>query len=385
MKNREIIIILWWTWFVWRAITEKFLDSWFFVIIFSKQVNRIKCKEKLLSHSFEEKKLEKYIEEKKLFFAYNIDFSTNKVLNFEFEEFLKENNLNCLNIAWIINLISETSWDKKEIISSNIWTINNILVFIKRLKKINEKILFINMWSVAERNKWYFLAPYEKTKKIIKGKVFNSWLCDYHLVASYIRWKWETKMKNASEKIFDKIKISKKWMYSNYISIIDVDELAKNLFNIIFDLKLLSWNKNIEINFTNWELSFWEIIETLVWKSSEKFYLNWVTETLFLKLNYFLIKIFFRNNQFLTRLWKIWYLSTKSYSFQKKYSSLLSVWTESDLNELEKNINFNKMNIWESIIYFSVKYLKIYYFNFKSKKDLKNIIKKSKYESNNNW
>jgi hypothetical protein len=46
-------------------------------------------------------------------------------------------------------------------------------------------------------------------------------------------------MKQVAKEVFNKIKISRKWMYSNYISIIDVDELAGSIFKIIFDFKIL--------------------------------------------------------------------------------------------------------------------------------------------------
>ena len=121
------------------------------------------------------------------------------------------------------------------------------------------------MGSVAEKRMEKNLPPYELAKKIVREEIYESGLCDFHFVAHYVKGKGEQKMKLAAPFLWSKLKISYKWLFGFKVSIIDVDDLAEIIYHLLEVVKIPPReHKPIEINVTNGELLFGEMIKNLL-------------------------------------------------------------------------------------------------------------------------
>jgi len=252
--------------FVGRAVAEEYLRNGWCVVITTRSKEIEDAKDKLISHGFNKHDLEKLIKNKRLLFALNVDLIDKKWSQVNnWLELLRNLDVPFLSILRIINLVGETSKSADEILKSNVEVLDNIFVLIKYLKCQNKELIFCNIGSTAEKRMGDNLPPYEKAKKIARQKIEKSNLCDYHFVVNYIKGRGEKKMKLAAPYLWNKLKFSHKWFFGFQVSIIDVDDLAKVFYSIPGMIKDFHFKqKPIEINVTNGELLFGEMMKNLL-------------------------------------------------------------------------------------------------------------------------
>lgn len=266
MNEMKTALILGGAGFVGRAVVEKYLKSNWRVIAPTRTGSEDGVKNKLELHGFDKNSLEKFIFNKSLLFAFGIDLTDKKWFQSDsWLRFFDELYITISSILRIINLVGETSKSADEILKSNIHTLESIFTLVQVIKSQNKDALFINMGSVAERKIGKNLPPYEYTKKIARKKIDESNLCDFHFIAHYIKGKGERKMKLAAPILWDKLKFARGWLFSFKVSVIDVDDLAGIIYHLLEVIKIPSQkSKTIEINVTNGELLFGEMVKNLL-------------------------------------------------------------------------------------------------------------------------
>ncbi len=266
MNKIKTLLLFGGTGFIGRAVTEEYLKNNWRIIIFTRSNNTNEAKKKLILHGFDKCRLEEFIKNNLVLFITNIDLIDKKWSQINnWLRLFNKLNVSIPSIFHIINLIGETSGSINEILRSNTETLNNIFVLVEYLKYENKKIIFCNMGSTAEKKQSKNLSPYEKAKMIARQKIEKSNLCDYHFIANYIKGKGEQKMKSVATYLWNKLRFSNKWLFGFKIGIVDVDDLAEIIYYVPETIKNSpERHKPIEINITNGELLFGEMIKNLL-------------------------------------------------------------------------------------------------------------------------
>lgn len=266
MNEAKTIFILGGTGFVGRAVTEKYLENNWRVIIPTRAQNFKEAKNKLLLHGFNRNSLDKFIANGLLSFVCDVDLANKKWIRADnWIRLFKEAGINPSSVWRIINLVGETSKSADEILKSNLNTLESIFALVRYVKNQNKNSLFVNMGSAAEKRLGKRLSPYEYAKKAARQKIEKSNLCDFHFVAHYIKGRGEQKMKSAAPILWDKLKLSHRWLFGFKVSIIDVDDLAEIIYHLLEVVKIPPrGQKPIEVNVTNGELVFGEIVRNLL-------------------------------------------------------------------------------------------------------------------------
>jgi nucleoside-diphosphate-sugar epimerase len=266
MNEIKTIFILGGTGFVGRAVTEKYLKNNWRVIVSTRIKNLEKAKTKLYLHGFDKSLLEKYISSNLLLFVRDVDLTDEKWSQTDiWVQSLKRINVSPSSILRVVNLVGETSRAANEILKSNVSTLESIFTLVKCVKNQNKNSLFVNMGSAAEKRRGKRLSPYEYAKEVAHQKIEKSNLCDFHFIAHYIKGKGEQKMKSAAPILWNKLKFSHRWLFGFKVSVIDVDDLAEIIYHLLEVIRVPSrGQKPVEINITNGELVFGEIVKNLL-------------------------------------------------------------------------------------------------------------------------
>ena len=266
MNKIKTLLLLGGTGFVGRAVTEEYLRNGWCVIIPTRDDNASKAKGRLILHGFNKYNLEKLIRDNLILFAFDVDLIDKKWSQTNnWSELFDKLDISISSILRIINLIGETSKSTREISKSNIDILSGIFTLVQYLKSRNKQVIFCNMGSTAEKKQDKNLSPYERTKRVARQKIEESNLCDYHFIANYIKGRGEQKMKSAALNLWSKLKFSHKWLFGFRVSIIDVDDLAQVIYHILEVIKNFPLRqKPVEVNVTNGELLFGEMIKNLL-------------------------------------------------------------------------------------------------------------------------
>jgi len=310
MNEVKKLLLIGGTGFIGRAVAEKYLNNGWQLIITTKSLSIKDAKNKLILHGFDTVQLEKFIANKSLLFITGADLSNKRWLEINtWLNVFKEINLSPISISRIINLAAEISGPADKIIRSSMEILSSVLTIARNLKSQNKNIVFCNMGSTAERRRGKNLPPYEFVKKIIRQKIEESRLCDYHFVVNYVKGKGEQRMTIAAPFLWEKLKWSYRWLFGFKISIIDVDDLADIVYEILEIIKIPSEIKNkkllLEVNTTSGELPFGEMIKNLLPRNQriipEAVIPFWL-EKYFLKTYAFIVPLIKSKNQTMRRL-----------------------------------------------------------------------------------
>ncbi|MFH0805369.1 MAG: NAD-dependent epimerase/dehydratase family protein [Patescibacteria group bacterium] len=266
MNEIKTLLLLGGTGFVGRAVAEEYSKNGWYVIVPTRENNNDRAKEKLLLHGFDKYNLEKLIGDGLILFALDVDLVDKKWSQINnWLELFDKLDISILSILRIINLVGETSKSTREISKSNIDVLNGIFTLVQYLKSRNKQVIFCSMGSTAEKKQDKNLSPYERAKRVARQKIEESNLCDYHFVVNYIKGKGEQKMKSAAPGLWSKLRFSQKWLFGFKVSIIDVDDLAQVIYHISEAVKNFPLRqKPLEVNITNGELLFGEMIKNLL-------------------------------------------------------------------------------------------------------------------------
>lgn len=380
MNEIKTILLLGGTGFVGRAVTEKYLSDGWRIIIPTRNSNISKARKKLILHGFDNHNLEKFTKDSFILFAPNIDLADKKWLGIDnWLKLFDKLNISTLSVLRVLNLMGETSKSANEILKSNADVADSALVIVRYLKSQNKKVIFGNMGSTAEKKQSKKLPPYEKAKKIVKQKIEESNLCDYHFVANYIKGRGEQKMKSIAPYLWDKLKFSRKWLFGFNVSVIDVDDLAEMIyyiFEIFRDTSLKQ--KPIEVNVTSGELLFGEMIKNLLLEDKivmPKSIIPACFENYFLRFYAFVIPLIKPESQLFRRLANF----AKKGSMNPVEREKLRVFkTAEEIKKLAMDTtNYSVLKTNSNLVVISKHSPVIYVLQEKSKEELKQIIRKA--------
>lgn len=307
MNEIKTIFILGGIGFVGRAVTERHLKNNWRVIVSTRVKNLEKAKTKLFLHGFDKGLLEKSISNNLFLFAFDVDLTDEKWSQTDiWVQLLKRMNVSPSSILRVVNLVGETSRSADEILKSNVSTLESIFTLVKYVKNQNKNSLFVNMGSTAEKRHSKRLSPYEYAKEVAHQKIEKSNLCDFHFVAHYIKGKGEQKVRSVALELWKKLKFSRQWLFGFKVSVIDVDDLAEIIYHILEIKKIIPReHEPIEINITNGELIFGEMIENLLPEDKrgipKQVIPHWI-EKAFLYLYSVIVPLMKPNDQFARRL-----------------------------------------------------------------------------------
>ena len=312
INNRKTVLVLGGSGFVGRAMIEKYLYEKWRVVIATRISNIVQVGNKIISHDFNISKLNKCISDDQLLFITKADLSETKWKDIQiWQKSFKKIGISLDSVSRVINLISDTSGSSEDILKSNLDTLDSILTVVKELKTYNKNFLFCNMGSTAEKQSGKILPPYEKTKKLVRQKLEKVGLCNYQFIVAYIKGRGEKKMTQAAKYLWQKMRISHRWLYGFKVSIIDVDDLAEIIYYILEEFTVpsnIKINKlPIEVNATNGELVFGEMVKNLLPKKMQIVPKSMIPKSLekyFLKIYSFIIPIIKPKNQIARRLAK---------------------------------------------------------------------------------
>jgi len=380
MDKIKTLLLLGGTGFVGRAVAEKYFKNGWHVIIPTRDGDAGKAKEKLIFHGFDKYNLEKFIKDNFISFVFNVNLVDKKW--FQINSWLKlfnKLNVTTLSILRIINLVSETSKSVREISKSNIDVLSSIFTVVRYLKFQNKDVIFCNMGSTAEKKQDKNLSPYERAKRVARQKIEESNLCDYHFVANYIKGKGEQKMKSAAPYLWNKLKFSHKWLFGFKVSIVDVDDLAEIIYyipEIAKDIPLEQ--KPIEINVTNGELLFGEIIKNLLPENKRvmpKSIIPTWFEKYFLRLYAFIVPWIKPGNQLFRRLADFAKRGSMIHAEQEK---LRVFKTAEEIKKLALDAaNYLVLETGPNLIIANKHYPVIYALREKNEEELKQIVSKA--------
>lgn len=380
MKKTRILLLFGGTGFIGRAVTEKFLKNDWQIIIPTRCNNLDEAKKRLTLHGFKECYLDKYIRNGLILFIFNIDLTSSRWKKLSnWLELFNESDISIKHITRIINLVGETSKSAHEIYRSNVDIVDNISVLIKYLKTINKNLIFLNIGSTAERKSDKNLSSYEKAKKIVREKIEKSNLCDYHFVVGYVKGRGEQKVKSVAPYLLSRLKFSRKWLFGFSVSIVDVDNLADVLFFIPFQIKNTYFKeKPLEVNVTNGELLFGEMIESLLPKNERsipKRIIPKIFEKYFLLSYIFIVSKFKSNNQLSRRLSNF---AKRGLMLHAQQSKLRNFKTSKEIKKLAlDNANYSVLRKDSYLIVINNYKPVLYVLREKSKKELKQIVQKA--------
>lgn len=266
MGEIKTAIILGGTGFVGRAIVEKYLKSNWRVIVPTREGNENKIIAKMKLHGFQRNLLEKFISNKSLLFASDVELTDKKWLQPDnWVRLFDKLNVSTSSVLRIMNFVGETSKSASEILKSNIDILESVFTLVRVIKSQSKDVIFITMGSVAEKKIGKNLPPYEYAKKVARQKIEESGLCDFYFIAHYIKGRGEQKMKLAAPILWKKLKFSHRWLFGFKVSIIDVDDLAEIIYHLLEIVKNSPLKRKlIEINVTSGELLFGDMIKNLL-------------------------------------------------------------------------------------------------------------------------
>jgi nucleoside-diphosphate-sugar epimerase len=385
MNEIKTIFILGGTGFVGRAVTEKYLKNNWRVVIPTRAKDIDKAKDELLLHGFDKNFLEESTSNSLLLFVLDVDLINKRWIQTDtWIRLFKEADVSCSSILRIANFVGETSKSTDEILRSNIDTLESIFTLVKYVKSKNREVIFLNMGSVAEKKKGQNLAPYECAKRIARQKIEESGLCDFHFIAHYIKGKGEQKMKSAAPLLWERLKFSHRWLFGFKVSVIDVDDLAEIIYHILEIMKLRpKKHKPLEINVTNGELIFGEIVRNLLPESNrdipKQIIPNWL-EKAFLYLYSVIIPIIKPEDQLARRLASF---AKRSLMNSKKQSGADVFKTAEDIKKLAVDTdNYEVLERISNLIVSNKHYPVIYVLRERNEEELKQIVQKALIDSN---
>lgn len=385
MNEIKTLLLLGGTGFVGRAVTEEYLRNGWHIIIPTRDGSIDKAMEKLISHGFDKYDLDRFIKGHFLSFALNIDFIDRKWLQINnWLRLFSELNVPALSILQVINLVGETTTSASEIAKSNIDVLKSIFTVVQYLKSQNKNVLFCNMGSTAEKKKDKNSPPYERAKTIARQQIEESNLCDYHFVANYIKGRGEQKMKSAAPFLWNKLKFSRNWLFGFKVSIIDVDDLAEIIYRVLEVARNHPWKqKPIEVNVTNGELSFGEVIMNLLPENRrvvpKPIIPAWL-ERYFLRLYAFTAPRLKPNNQLIGRLADFAKRGTMSPAEQQKSRTFKNA---EEIKKLSANtVNYLVLETSPNLIIVQKHLSLMYVLREKSQEELKQIVQKAVVFSN---
>lgn len=380
MNNNKTILILGGTGFVGRAVTEEYLKNKWRVIIPTRAKNTDEAKNQLLLYGFNKNLLERSVVNNLILLALGVDLTNPKWTQADnWAQLFKRKDIKISSVSRIINLVGETSKSADEIIKSNIDALDSTLALVKYIKSQNKNALFVNMGSVAEKKTDKNLSPYEYTKKIARQKIEKSNLCDFHFVAHYIKGKGEQKVKSAAPELWKKLKFSSQWLFGFRISVIDVDDLAEIIYHIIKIKKIIPReHKPIEINVTNGELIFGEMIKSLLPEDKRgipKQVIPCWLEKAFLYLYSIIVPLMKPNDQFARRLASF---AKRGLLNSKKQIESGIFKTAEEIKKLALDVdNYEVLERTPNLIIFSKHRPVIYVLRERSKEELEEIVQKA--------
>lgn len=380
MNEIKTILVLGGTGFVGRAVTEKYLKNNWQVIVSTRAQNLEKAKSELFLHGFDKNSLEKFTSNSLLLFVFGIDLADKKwVQTDNWTQLFKEVDINPSSIMRIINLVGETSKSADEILKSNLSTLKSIFTLVKYVKNRNKNSLFVNMGSATEKRRGKRPSPYEYAKKVARQKMEESNLCDFHFVAHYIKGRGEQKMKSAAPILWNKLKLSHKWLFGFKVSVIDVDDLAEIIYYLLEVIKVPPpEQKPIEVNVTNGELVFGEIVRNLLpegKRSIPKAIIPAWLEGLFLWFYSNIIPIIKPNDQLAQRLANF---AKRGLANSKRLNEPETFKTAEDIKNLALDINNYEVLEREPYLIVSDKNLPIIYvLKERRQEELKRIVQKA--------
>lgn len=336
MNKLKTIIILGGVGFVGKAVVEKYLKNNWQVIVTTRLRDESEAKDKLTLHGFDENLLKRSLSNESLLFAFDVDLTDGKWSQSDnWLRLIDEMNVTTPSILRVINLIGETSKLSSEILKSSIHTLESIFILVRVLKSRSSDMLFVTIGSTAEKKLGKNLSPYEYAKKVVRKKIEESNLCDFHFVAQYIKGRGEQKMKLAAPLLWSKLKFSHRWLFGFSVSVIDVDSLAEVIYHLLEVIKIRPQKqKLIEINVTNGEILFGKMIQNLLPKNKRdipKAIIPVGLGNLFLWLYATLIPLIKPSDQLARRLASF---AKRSLTHPKRQEMLESIKTASEIKKL---------------------------------------------------
>lgn len=380
MNKIKTLLLLGGTGFVGRAIAEEYLKNGWHIVIPTRNIKIDDVKKKLIHHGFNKCSLEKYIKDNIVLFAVGVDLADKRWIRVgSWLKLFHNLNIPTPSILSVINLAGETSKSSNDILKSNIEVLNSIFILVRYLKDKNKEVIFCNMGSTVEKKQCKNLSPYEKAKKIARQEIEKSNLCDYHFVVNYVKGKGEQKMKLVAPYLWNKLKLSHKWFFGFKVSIIDVDDLAGVIYHILEVVKYFPLKRKlVEVNVTNGELIFGEIIKNLLPENKRvvpKMIIPVWLEDYFLQFYSFMAPRIKPNDQFVRRLASYARRGLLSHPEQEKLKVFK---TANEIKRLAQDtINYLVLETKPNLIIVDKHNLVIYILVEKNEEELKKVVQKA--------
>lgn len=378
MNETKTIFILGGTGFVGRAVTEKYLKNNWRVIVSTRTKNLEETKSQLFLHGFDKNLFEKFFSNNSLLFAFDVDLTDEKWPQTDiWVQLLKRINASPLSVIRVINFVGETSRSADEILKSNLNTLESIFTLVRYIKNQNKNSFFANMGSAVEGRRGKRLSPYEYAKEVARQKIEKSNLCDFHFVAHYIKGKGEQKMKSAAPILWSKLKFSHRWLFGFKVSVVDVDDLAEIIYHFLEEIKIpFCGQKPVEVNVTNGELVFGDIIKNLLpedKRSIPKASIPARLEGLFLWLYSVIVPLVRPNDQFARRLANF---AKRSLTNKKAPKEMEIFKTADDIKRLVSDNDYEVLERSPNLIVLNKRLPIIYVLKEKNQEELKRVVRK---------
>lgn len=379
MNETKTIFILGGAGFVGRALTEKYLRNNWRVVVSTRAKNLEEARSELFLHGFDKDLFEKFISNNLLLFALEVDLADGKWSQTDiWVQLLKRKNVSPSSILRVVNLVGETSKSADKIFKSNVNTLESIFALVKYIKNQNKNSLFVNMGSVAEKRRGKRLSPYEHAKEVVRQKIEKSNLCDFHFVAHYIKGKGEQKVKSVAPSLWNKLKFSHRWFFGFKVSVVDVDDLTNIIYHLLEEIKIpLREQKPVEVNVTNGELVFGEIVRNLLpedKRSIPKVIIPARLEELFLWLYSVIVPILKPNDQFARRLANF---AKRGLVNHKKRDEAEIFKTAEDIKKLAPDNDYEVLERNPNLIVLNKRLPVIYVLKEKNQEELKQVVRKA--------
>jgi len=376
MTNIKTIIVFGGTGFIGRAVVEKYCKNNWRIVIPTRIKNIDIAKKKIISHGFDQGLLEEKVSKGMIVFLCDMNITNVKWSDVQNWFSLFENVLvDTSSIKRVFNFVGETSGNKEEILLSIINSLDNIFTLVKILKSKNNDIVFVNLGSTAERSEGRNVSPYEFAKKASRDMIEKEQLCDFHFVVEYVKGRGEQKMTQIAPVLWKKMKYSTRWFFGFEVSVIDVDNLSDIIFYLIETVKYTSNHKPVEINVTNGEIVFGQMIKNLLPEEQRivpKRVVPIFFEKMFLMIYCNFSTMLNPNNQLTYRLSKF---AEKSLIPKEKQKA--SMKTATEINKLVLHKDYK---VIEEKPYFVVAHVRkslVYVLSEKTQKEIEEIIQKS--------
>ena len=379
MNESKTIFILGGTGFVGRAVTEKYLKNNWRVIVLTRTQNLEEAKSQLFLHGFDKNLFEKSFSSNSLLFAFDVDLTDEKWSQTDiWNQLLKRINASPSSIIRVVNFVGETSGSADEIFKSNLNTLESIFTLVRYIKNQNKNSFFANMGSAVEGRHGKRLSPYEYAKEVARQKIEKSNLCDFHFVAHYIKGRGEQKMKSAAPILWSKLKFSHRWLFGFKVSVVDVDDLAEIIYHFLEEIKIpFRGQKPIEVNVTNGELVFGDVIKNLLpedkW-SIPKAIIPARLEGLFLWLYSVIVSLVRPNDQFVRRLANF---AKRSLTNKKAPKEIEIFKTADDIKRLASDNDYEVLERSPNLIVLNKRLPVIYVLKEKNQEELKRVVRKA--------